>query len=95
MPALPTGTVTFLFTDIAGSTRRWDEQPNAMQHALARHDATRRQLIVTARAALGVETSGAARAAGRALFVEQAIAEALEEAATCEPAAGAAVRGVR
>ena len=35
----PSGTVTFLFTDIEGSTRRWEEQPDAMQHALARHDA--------------------------------------------------------
>ena len=37
--AAPTGTVTFLFTGIEGSTRRWDAQPEAMQHALARHAA--------------------------------------------------------
>jgi predicted ATPase/class 3 adenylate cyclase len=35
----PSGTVTFLFTDIEGSTRRWDERPEAMKDALARHDA--------------------------------------------------------
>ena len=34
MAAPPTGTVTFLFTDIEGSTRRWDEQPEAMQRGL-------------------------------------------------------------
>src|SRR5207253_1634989 len=35
----PGGAVTFLFTDIEGSTRRWEQQPEAMQAALARHDA--------------------------------------------------------
>jgi predicted ATPase/class 3 adenylate cyclase/Tfp pilus assembly protein PilF len=34
----PTGTVTFLFTDIEGSTRMWESSPQAMQAALARHD---------------------------------------------------------
>lgn len=29
---------TFLFTDIEGSTRLWEEQPEAMRSALARHD---------------------------------------------------------
>ena len=35
---LPTGTVTFLFTDIEGSTRLWESQHAAMQAALPRHD---------------------------------------------------------
>ena len=34
----PAGTVTFLFTDLEGSTRLWEEHPVAMQPALARHD---------------------------------------------------------
>ena len=34
----PTGTVTFLFTDIEGSTRRWQDDPDAMRAQLARHD---------------------------------------------------------
>jgi predicted ATPase/class 3 adenylate cyclase len=33
------GTVTFLFTDIEGSTLLWEEHPQAMSQALARHDA--------------------------------------------------------
>ena len=36
--APPTGTVTFLFTDIEGSTERWESRPDAMAGALARHD---------------------------------------------------------
>src|SRR5215212_1535920 len=43
--ALPSGTVTFLFTDIAGSTTRWEHQPQAMERALARHDDLLRQAI--------------------------------------------------
>jgi class 3 adenylate cyclase len=35
---LPSGTVTFLFTDLEGSTRLWEEHPDAMHGALARHD---------------------------------------------------------
>ena len=38
MAELPSGTVTFLFTDIEGSTRLWEEHPDAMRDALARHD---------------------------------------------------------
>ena len=41
----PTGTVTFLFTDIEGSTTRWEQQPAAMRAALARHDALLRAAI--------------------------------------------------
>ena len=37
--ALPTGVVTFLLTDIEGSTRLWEREPEAMREALARHDA--------------------------------------------------------
>ena len=41
----PSGPVTFLFTDIEGSTPLWEQQPEAMQVALARHDALLRQAI--------------------------------------------------
>ncbi|MDE2359449.1 MAG: adenylate/guanylate cyclase domain-containing protein, partial [Betaproteobacteria bacterium] len=36
---------TFLFTDIEGSTRLWDEQPERMKSALARHDAITRDAV--------------------------------------------------
>jgi len=42
---LPTGTVTFLFTDIEGSTRLWETRQPAMQQALADHDAIIRHAI--------------------------------------------------
>jgi predicted ATPase/class 3 adenylate cyclase len=35
---VPSGTVTFLFTDIEGSTRLWQEDETAMRKAVARHD---------------------------------------------------------
>jgi predicted ATPase/class 3 adenylate cyclase/Tfp pilus assembly protein PilF len=37
MPELPRGTVTFLFTDIEGSTRRWEQDRPAMAAAVSRH----------------------------------------------------------
>src|SRR5215217_3453081 len=39
MAELPTGTITFLLTDVEGSTALWEEAPEAMRAALARHDA--------------------------------------------------------
>jgi class 3 adenylate cyclase len=37
-PTPPSGLVTFLFTDIEGSTALWERMPEAMKHALAQHD---------------------------------------------------------
>jgi predicted ATPase/class 3 adenylate cyclase len=42
---LPSGTVTFLFTDIEGSTRLWERHQGAMPAALARHDALLHELV--------------------------------------------------
>jgi class 3 adenylate cyclase len=38
MADVPSGTVTLLFTDVEGSTTRWEHQPEAMQAAIARHE---------------------------------------------------------
>jgi predicted ATPase/class 3 adenylate cyclase/DNA-binding CsgD family transcriptional regulator len=42
---LPAGTVTFLFTDIEGSSSRWERDGRAMRDALAHHDAALRRAI--------------------------------------------------
>ena len=42
---LPGGTVTFLFTDIEGSTQLWETHPEAMKAALARHDDLLRSVV--------------------------------------------------
>jgi predicted ATPase len=43
--ARPSGIVTFLFTDIEGSTRRWESDPDVMRAALAAHDEVLRSAI--------------------------------------------------
>ena len=45
MRELPTGTVTFLFTDLEGSTRLWEHHADEMRDALARHDEILRNTI--------------------------------------------------
>src|SRR6516225_2474036 len=45
MGEMPVGTVTFLFTDIEGSTRLWQEDEAAMRQAVARHDQLLRDVV--------------------------------------------------
>jgi class 3 adenylate cyclase len=45
MAALPSGTVTFLFTDLEGSTGKWERHPDEMRGASARHDALLRAAV--------------------------------------------------
>jgi predicted ATPase/class 3 adenylate cyclase len=47
--SLPTGTVVFLFSDIEGSTRRWERYGQAMRDALRRHDEILRSEIESRR----------------------------------------------
>ena len=42
----PTGTVTFLFTDVADSTILWDQHPAPMRLAMMRHDELIEQIVV-------------------------------------------------
>jgi hypothetical protein len=45
MGAAPSGVVTFLFTDVEGSTRRWEADADGMRKALAAHDEVLRGVI--------------------------------------------------
>ncbi len=44
-PTAPSGVVTFLFTDVEGSTRRWENDADGMRAALAAHDEVLRSAI--------------------------------------------------
>jgi predicted ATPase/class 3 adenylate cyclase len=74
---LPTGTVTFLFTDIEGSTRLWEQYPDSMRLALARHDEIAASIVTKFRGAL-VKSRGE----GDSLFAVFALATDAVEAAT-------------
>src|SRR5262245_19678081 len=103
MPELPTGTVTFLFTDIEGSSAHWEQQAEAMRAALARHDALLRGAIEShggvvfktwgdafcAAFATAPDALAAASAAQRALAAEGAGSEerAAGESASATPPA--------
>ena len=75
MADLPTGMVTFLFTDIEGSTPLWEREPAQMRLALAHHDA----IVRTAIAAQGGHTFKTIGDAFQAAFAlpAQAVAAAL------------------
>ncbi|MDQ2916779.1 MAG: tetratricopeptide repeat protein [Pseudomonadota bacterium] len=74
---------TFLFTDIEGSTRLWEEQPDRMRLALARHDALARSAVETRHGTVVKTTGDGLHAAfgdpldavGAAVALQQSIAE--------------------
>jgi predicted ATPase/class 3 adenylate cyclase len=57
MAELPIGILTFLFSDLESSTRLWDEHPDVMKEALARHDGILRD-AVEAQGGWVVKTTG-------------------------------------
>ena len=81
----PSGTVTFLFTDIEGSTRLWQADEAAMRSALSRHDQLLRKVIAehdgTVFSAMG---DGLAAAFGSASAAMQA-ALAAQQSLQAEP----------
>jgi predicted ATPase/class 3 adenylate cyclase/DNA-binding SARP family transcriptional activator len=79
---MPSGTVTFLFTDIESSTSLWDSEPHSMSDALRAHDALLRAAIdrsggyifSTAGDGIGAAFSLADEALGAAIAAQSAIA---------------------
>lgn len=57
MPELPTGTVTFLFTDVEGSTRLLQRTGDAYRHVLSAHHQILRNAIATG-GGVEVQTEG-------------------------------------
>ena len=72
----PTGTVTFMFTDVEGSTAHWERHPAEMQPALAAHDEVLRSVIErNGGAVFATGGDGFAAAFGRA---DSAVAAAVD-----------------
>src|SRR5579871_6591599 len=89
----PTGTVTFLFSDIEGSTVRWERDRAAMADALARHDTLMRTVMQT-RGAYIFKTIGDAFCAAFATPLD-ALAAALDAQRALESEDFSAVEGLR
>jgi predicted ATPase/class 3 adenylate cyclase len=86
-PSPPTGDVTFVFTDIEGSTALWDQTPDAMNESLAEHD-RRIRAIVDRHDGYVFSTAGDSFAASFQTAAE-AVQAALDVQLTLrEPAAG-------
>lgn len=79
MPELPSGTVTFLFTDVEGSTRLLERHPQAYRAALGRHHTILREAVERNRGtifetvgdAIYAAFSSATDAVGAALCAQQ------------------------
>ena len=76
MPEYPSGTVAFLFTDIEGSTKRWEANRQAMREAVERHFALLHTAISAQDGVLFKTIGDAVQAAFPS--VPQAIAAAVE-----------------
>ncbi|MCL1601091.1 MAG: adenylate/guanylate cyclase domain-containing protein [Actinomycetia bacterium] len=81
----PSGIVTFLFTDIEGSTRLWDQHPDAMAKAMETHDALLNEVVNThggyvfsqAGDGWGISFSSPALAIEAALAIQEGLSEAV------------------
>jgi class 3 adenylate cyclase len=84
---MPADAVTFLFTDIQGSTRLWEQAPERMRPALARHNALAHTAVESNRGRV-VKMTGdgvyaifddALDALGATIHIQQALADAASD----------------
>lgn len=91
MSSFPSGTVTFLFTDVVGSTRLWEDHPEAMRRAMARHDSLLRVIITDGNGVIVKMTGDGVHAAFAtapdALKVALAVQQAFQPSEWDEPVA--------
>ncbi len=93
MPQPPSGTVTFLFTDIEGSTRLWEVLPEQMREALALHDKVLRAAVESAGGfVFSTGGDGFAAAFGRARNGIEAATAAQQHLASSEWPTGTELR---
>ncbi|MBA2595523.1 MAG: hypothetical protein H0V00_02745 [Chloroflexia bacterium] len=85
MADLPSGAVTFLFTDIEGSTRLWERDAAAMRAAVARHDALLQEAIAAHQGHVYKHVGDAVQAAFRSAVDALAAAVAAQRALVADP----------
>ena len=79
----PSGTVTFLLTDLEGSTRMWEQDPEAMKAAMVRHDEILEKTIAANQgyvfSRMGDGMAAAFATAGNAVSAAIAVKDALAD----------------
>lgn len=91
----PTGTVTFVFTDVVGSSSLWEEHPEAMPHAMATHDEVMKDLIATNSGVMVKQTGDGTFAVFASVFDAVAAAMAIQIAFPAESSSSASALAVR
>ena len=89
---LPTGVVTFVFSDIEGSTRLWEDDPTGMAGSLARHDEIVRTVIDAAGGTIFKHTGDGFGAAFESVTAGVEAASQVAASLASEPWQGPALR---
>lgn len=91
----PAGTVTFLFTDVVGSSSLWEEHPETMRHGMASHDGVMKDLIAVNSGVMVKQTGDGTFAVFASVFDAIAAAAAIQTAFPAESSNSASALAVR